>query len=115
MSRFVSALVTQRTGPKTAMLLVPLIYESDLIGLVEVPAGFSTDFASVPRLPVAYMLTGDTAHEAAVVHDFLYSTKRVSRSKADAVFLEAMETLGMSWWRRRLMWLGVRVGGWGSY
>jgi hypothetical protein len=29
--------------------------------MITVPAGFQTDLASMPRLPVVYMLTGDTA------------------------------------------------------
>lgn len=115
MSRFLTTLHTERINATTSRLLHPLIYESDLIGLVEVPTGFKTDFASVPRLPLTFWLAGDTAHEAAVVHDWLYTMQPVSRSKADAVFLEAMNVLGVSWWRRRAMWAAVRLGGWRSY
>jgi len=39
---------------------------------VTVPAGFYTDWASVPRLPWVYMKYGNTGHEAALVHDYLY-------------------------------------------
>ena len=115
MSKFITALVTRRVGSERAVLEQPLQYESEKIGRVVVPAGFETDFASVPRLPVMYWLTGDTAHEAAVVHDYLYSTGIVSRSTADAVFLEAMAAMNVPSWRRVAMWIAVRAFGWSSY
>lgn len=105
----------------TAELLKELVYQSaSLRAAIVVPKGFVTDFASVPRLPITFALTGDTAHEAAVVHDYLYQTHRaggcaIERAQADGVFLEAMEATGIPWWRRRLMWSGVRIGGWGSW
>lgn len=95
------------------VLLAPLVYLSAVIGgEVVVPAGEKTNLASVPRLPLAYLLAGDTARYPAVVHDYLYSCRDVSRSKADAVFLEAMKVVGVPWWRRGLMWAAVRAGGW---
>jgi hypothetical protein len=118
MSHFVTDLEvrwhTTDTSPDkrgTRSLLSPLVYSSDLLGrLVIVPAGFVTDFASVPRIPVAFLLAGDAAHEAAVVHDWLYSTHEVDRATSDAVFREAC-LIGEPAWRAWLMWLGVRVGG----
>jgi hypothetical protein len=90
----------------------PLIYGSKVAEqTITVPKGFETDFSSVPRLPLAYLLTGDTAHEAAVVHDFLYVSKQTSKKIADDVFLEAMEESGVSWWRRKVMWAAVSAFG----
>jgi len=80
-----------------------------------IPAGFETDFASVPRLPLAYLLTADTAQQAAVVHDWLYSTHAVDRATADRVFLEAMQETGVPWWRRRLMYAAVSAFGASAY
>jgi hypothetical protein len=88
----------------------PLLYASDLAGLITVPAGFVTDFASVPRIPVAFLLAGDCGQEAAVIHDFLYTTHQVDRAKADAVFQEAL-LIAEPRWRAWLMWAGVRLGG----
>lgn len=67
--------------------------------------------ASVPRLPLVFLLAGDCAREAAVVHDFLYSTHEVDRATADAVLREASACTGVAAWRRWLMWAGVRLGG----
>lgn len=78
---------------------------------IDVPAGFRTDLASVPRLPVVYLLCGDCAREAAVVHDYLYTTHQVDRATADAVLREASAVTGVATWRRWLMYWGVRIGG----
>jgi hypothetical protein len=90
----------------------PLVYLSDIAKRAfTVPAGFQTDLASVPRLPLVFLLAGDCAREAAVVHDFLYSTHEVDRATADAVLREASACTGVPTWRRWLMWAGVRIGG----
>ena len=90
----------------------PLVVQSDGAGKTgTVPAGFQTDLASVPRLPVVYWLTGGTSNAAAVVHDYLYSTHLVDRKTADAVLREASAVTGVPAWRRSLMWAGVRVFG----
>ena len=96
----------------------PLVYQSDLLGAITIPAGFETDFASVPRVPIAYMMFGDRAHREAVIHDFLYrsdSNPCVDKSMADDVFLEAMKCRGKGWFVRYAMYWGVRLGGASSY
>lgn len=87
-----------------------LMYQSDAAGkLIIVPAGFETDFASVP--PLALFLTGEGAHSASTVHDYLYTTHQVDRTTADAVLREAALVSGMSKFRAFIMWAGVRVFG----
>lgn len=104
-----------RDGRGTWELLTMFAYKSDVADTVfVVPAGFVTDFASVPRIPIAFLLTGDCAQEAAVIHDWLYTSHEVDRTTADAVFREAV-ALGNPGWRAWLMWAGVRVGGGGSW
>lgn len=95
-----------------------LVFVSDVLGLIIVPTGFETDFASVPRVPIAYTLFGDRAHREAVVHDYLYridAKPGVSRKEADEAFLEAMECRGKGWFVRYAMYWGVRLGGGSSY
>jgi len=91
----------------------PLHFEGQIS--VTVPAGFVTDFASVPRIPLAYLLTGDTVHAAAVVHDYLYQTHLCSRAEADEIFYEAMAATDVPAWRRWLMYRAVRMFGGGAY
>jgi hypothetical protein len=116
MSAFLTELqVKPATGKDDGQwqLLADLVYQSDVAGMTfTVPAGFITNFASVPRIPIVYELAGDTASDAATVHDYLYSTHIVPRSVADAVLREASDVTAVPDWRRQLMWAGVRIFGW---
>ena len=76
-----------------------------------VPKGFSTDFASVPRIPIAFTLFANKAKKSAVLHDWLYTTKPFSREECDKAFLCAMEAEGLNWVTRQAMYRGVRLGG----
>ncbi len=60
--------------------------------IINVPAGFMTDFASVPRLPLIYLAYGNKAHQPAIPHDFLYREggTEADREFADQVFLHGM-------------------------
>jgi hypothetical protein len=91
----------------------PFRYQSDVAGMTfTAPVGFYTDFASVPRIGVIYAMLGDTAHEPAVIHDWLYYSALVTREMADQVLLEAMGVIGLSAWRKWPIYWGVRIGGW---
>ena len=84
--------------------------------VVKVPKGFITDGASIPKF--AWSIIGSPMGKysaAAVVHDFLYHTKKYTRRKSDAIFLEAMKVLGVPWWKRKVMWLSVRLVAWISW
>lgn len=90
----------------------------------EVPAGFSTDFASIPP-PIRWVLSPTHAlisdyGRAAVIHDFLYRTGAqaqppITRKQADQVFYEAMLCENVLWPTRFLMWAAVRLFGWTAY
>jgi hypothetical protein len=76
-------------------LLSPLSYYSAILErVVTVPAGFVTDFASVPRILGVYDLAGGKCNKAAVIHDWLYSTQCVDRETADRVLREAILASG---------------------
>lgn len=126
MSRFLTPLDARKLAPGpngrgTYKLLAPLVYQSDLLGkTLAIPFGFVTDYASVPRLPLMFMVAGDTAHEAAVVHDWLYTVhaidgREIDRDLADAVFREAVEAVEGSRILASVMWAGVRLGGGSSW
>lgn len=97
----------------------PLMYLSDLVStVIVVPKGFTTDFASVPRIPIAYMLFGDRAHHESVIHDYLYrkdSKPCVSFFLANKIFLEAMKCRGKGRLIRWSMYAGVTLGGLSAY
>ena len=91
------------------MLLAPLIFKDDFDATWTVPAGFHSDGASVPRVPIAFWLDGCTAHAPAVLHDWAIRTQACSRGYADELFKQAMESLGMPPSRIRRMYNAVRA------
>ena len=63
-------------GKRPWRLETECIYLSDLpeireaySGVIEIPQGYQTDLASVPRIPLAYWRTGGKAVLPAIVHD----------------------------------------------
>lgn len=99
--------------------------EPDGVQFVHIERGFITDFASMP-LNIIFRSPGGKWDKPAVVHDCLYKTGHVSvdgrpeprpitRGEADSIFLEAMEVAGVDWLRRRIIYAGVRVGGWRAW
>lgn len=95
----------------------PFRYWSDLLGRrIVVEPGFLTDYASVPRVPLAYLLFGDTSHKAAVIHDWLFHHHEVCDEQlANRVLLEACRAEGIPGWRRLGIYLGVYLGGRSSW
>ena len=100
-----------REKPPLWCLRRKLIYETAAGVVWTVSAGFLTDLASVPRMPLAYLVAGGVGNAAAVLHDYFYQTHVIPRAEADALFLEALESLGVSWSRRWAMYLAVRAAG----
>lgn len=95
---FRTPLVVEVVDDGEYRLTEPFQYETAMGTLIEVPVGFVTDFASVPRLPVVYSMYGGRASKAAVIHDYL--TRQAGkdckgREYADNVFLEAMYVSGI--------------------
>ncbi len=76
----------------------------------DVPAGFETDFASVPRVFVWLIPKYGKYTKAAILHDWLCDESkagRFDRADADGTFRRAMRELGVSFLRRWLMWAAV--------
>lgn len=114
MARFLTTLDVRHHSPDKWELLSPLVVVAK-DKLVRVPPGFVTDFASVPRIPLAFMLFGNVGHRSATVHDYLYQTGQVTREEADAIFKELLAEEGAGSLRANLMHLGVRLGGASHY
>jgi hypothetical protein len=79
-----------------------------------VPAGFRTDFASVPRV-VTWLFPRFGAYTlAAILHDWLVSeglrSGAVTSRQADGIFRRVMRESGVPVLRRWMMWAGVRWG-----
>jgi hypothetical protein len=111
--RFLDVLRVEEVSATHWRLLAELRYDSAVLGArLIIPAGFETNFASVPRAPFAFWLAGDVGRKAAVVHDFCYSS-HVARERylADSVFYEALRAEGVSAVTAWLMYVAVRWGG----
>lgn len=84
-----------------------------------VPVGFNTDLASVPWAFRQLIPQDGQYTKAAVVHDYLYYTKgyegKYTKKQCDAIFLEAMEVLGVPLWKRKVMHRAVRLAIWNDW
>lgn len=114
MSAFLTSLDVRYLDGKDWVLLAPLVVVAK-DRLIRVPAGTVTDFASVPRLPLAFLLFSGIGDRAATVHDYLYQTGQVTREEADAIFKELLQAEGAGTITSNLMYAGVRVGGASHY
>ena len=97
-------LLPETAGIELWQLIEPLSYQSDIVGMVNVPEGFITDFVSLKVLNY-------TAHRPAVVHDFLYSCSDVTREQADEVLKEALSVINEDPELIEMMFLAVRAFG----
>lgn len=79
----------------------------------DVPVGFSTDLASIPRLFQSIVPKVGRHIQPSIAHDFCYEggVPDMTRAEADLLFLEGMKAVGVWWLRRRVMYWAVRVGG----
>lgn len=114
--QFHSQLFVKQINETEWELTADLVFESKVYqGMIVVPHGFRTDFASVPRVPLVYYAAGNTAHMAAVIHDYCYRKKICSKFKSDRIFLEAMKVCKIPVWRRQVMYWAVSLFGWKAY
>ena len=101
----------ERDGRQLFRLTAPLTFRLGINGRgieITVPAGFITDFASVPRMFWPIVPPVGPYCEASVLHDYLRGQVSCSRFLADAIFREAMAQLGVPLWRRVCMYYFVR-------
>lgn len=86
--------------------------------VVEVPAGYVTNFGTIPRFLWWWISPGEL-REGAIVHDYMCNEafndddgpiySGYSRWMADAVLYEAMARLGFGWFKRATVFAAVRV------
>lgn len=107
---------------------ITLVHSDTQTIQITVKKGFITDFASVPKIPFAYLLFGGIGNYPAVAHDGLYSNSskvevfdvdtnepfKVTREWADEVFKIGLEERGISSFKVNMMYWAVRLKG-GSF
>lgn len=95
------------------ILVEPLRYEVGTTGVViTVPAGFVTDYASIPRRLWSVYSPHDQYSRAAIVHDYLYWSQLCSRKQADNLFMIAMKESNVPFGTREAVYRVVKsIGG----
>lgn len=87
--------------------------------LIEIPKGFVTDFASVPRIFWSILPPFGTYSKACVLHDYLCTLNKTNsvdnngikytRKECDLIFLEAMEAVQVKKIVRYTLYYAVRL------
>lgn len=92
--------------------LVADIGKKDGKDVIVVPKGFVTDFGSIPKAFQLFVNPQGKSKTGFVLHDFMYQTQERSQLVSDAILNEAMESAGVSWLQRFMVYRGLRLGGW---
>lgn len=101
-------------GPTLYKLLKEVSYKDNDVEFV-VPTDYVTDFASVPRATAWMIPSSGSWNPAAIIHDYLISDvlekqHAIKSNHVDQIFYNAMKELGVPWYRRTIMYGGVRLG-----
>ncbi|HMP76842.1 MAG TPA: DUF1353 domain-containing protein [Kiritimatiellia bacterium] len=114
--RFIGRLVTEGIASYRWKLVEDFGYESRSGRIFTVPAGFETDFASVPRIFWPILPLSDAVYDkAAVLHDYAVRNRRalaLSLMDCHRLFREALLLSGTARWKAGVMYAAVVGFGW---
>jgi hypothetical protein len=82
---------------------------------IKVPAGYRTDFASIPRIAQGIFNAVNDVAPATIIHDFCYSIELFPRYICDQILLDSLKDNGIGLIRRQIIYNSVRLGGWTSW
>ena len=112
-----------RTLPKKGMFELdkPMKFHHPLVGHHEIPVGFQTNFASIPRFFRRIFTVNDIHREEAAVHDYLYSSYHklnyqcgdffLTRKECDIIFKSGLKKEKLPKWKIWAMYNAVRLFG----
>ncbi|EDR5075844.1 DUF1353 domain-containing protein [Salmonella enterica] len=117
MSRFTTPAILEMLGHYRWRVYEPFEFylSEDNCDVIEVPAGFVTDLATIPRVFWSLMPPDGKYAKAAIIHDYLYDNALRTKKEADLIFLDGMTVLGVPEWKRTIMYYAVRLFGKGMY
>jgi hypothetical protein len=97
------------------IVLTPLVYTiGDTSDHIDVPAGFVTDLASIPRIfwgPPLFLTPAGQYSRASIVHDYLYWSQKCTRDQADRLLVIAMKESKVGSFDAAAIYEGVHQGG----
>jgi hypothetical protein len=100
-----------KQGPLTAILQRPVAFQvGNTRDSITVPAGFVTDFTSIPRALWPELSPVGEHQRAVIVHDYLYWFQPCEREESDNLLMIAMKQNGMPDLQRGAVFAGVRIG-----
>jgi len=82
---------------------------------VTVPAGFVTDFASIPRAFWSLLPPDGLYTYPAILHDYLYWMQNTSKALADNILKYGMQEFGVGSVKLNAIYEGVNLGGQGAW
>ena len=100
-----------KKAPLAAIVQRPMSYQiGKTRDSITVPAGFVTEFTSIPRALWSELSPVGEHERAAIVHDYLYWFQPCEREETDNLLMIAMREDGVSDLQRGAVYAGVRVG-----
>ena len=113
---FQTDLCVKVIGKQAFEVTSPLVYNDGIVQLT-VHQGFDFDGASVirPLWSIVGSPMTDGYQRAACLHDALYASQSFDRKICDELFLEAMQSDGVGYFKRYAMYNAVRLFGASSY
>ncbi|EDV0418050.1 DUF1353 domain-containing protein [Salmonella enterica subsp. enterica] len=117
MSRFTTPAILEMLGHYNWRVYKPFAFylSDDESDVIEVPAGFITDLATIPHIFWILLPPDGKYAKAAIIHDYMYATALRTKKEADKIFLDGMTVLGVPRWKRTIMYYAVRIFGRGMY
>ena len=111
MAKFITKLdVSPVPGPGRLWITdAPFVVESDIMGVIQIPAGFVFDGNSLPRVVWVESLPTDFL-ESGCVHDWLYKHNS-NRKENDQVYREMLKVQGVGKFRRNFRYWVLRLAG----
>lgn len=111
-----SLTLTAEPRPDYWRVGAPLVWCDPTYGRLEVPVGFVTDLASIPTLlrNLPFLDIDGLSRRPAVVHDYLYSSRRgfrLGKEFADSFLRSALLAEQASKATAQAFYWGVRIGG----
>lgn len=110
-------------GDRCFEVVEPFVWYDDKKGAyITIPVGFVCDGASIPQAADVVVEPGELSEAAWLLHDYLYRYQgappklvppfaRYTRAEVDDLFNRVNKRHGVIPWKRRLAYVGVRIGG----